>query len=399
MLQLCRVGKGTHSFHVCIHESGLQVLLPEVYEGTFYYRKSATSIPDDDVQVKSDGQEATGAFDMLPSPGECASKFDGSPPTELPGWFFFREERRADHGGAWLVRFCSLPKPTPDDQAYIGRTVDSVSLLEITHSSELDLKSPMQILLTAGGGCSYTVRAGGNPYPLVTIPAADLHALTVLPPIGGGSWQLRALVRLQAWEILHSMFCGMASERTKCLVSDTLDQELINAGGRTSKELATEKAAAAAAAEAETPYEPPPDRKQPTPAALAWMQQRGLVHLLLHTEAPQSVISSVVQIAEGAKPTMPGVDLAVNRTLATYLSELRSPFLCGSWAIALVKDGAAEQHWRKNNLVLSHDGSGLTVGLHPESAGHFLIQRVGVLPPHVKYLTCIHPPPPPRHTH
>ena len=274
MLQLCRVGKGTHSFHVCIHESGLQVLLPEVYEGTFYYRKSATSIPDDDVQVKSDGQEATGAFDMLPSPGECASKFDGSPPTELPGWFFFREERRADHGGAWLVRFCSLPKPTPDDQAYIGRTVDSVSLLEITHSSELDLKSPMQILLTAGGGCSYTVRAGGNPYPLVTIPAADLHALTVLPPIGGGSWQLRALVRLQAWEILHSMFCGMASERTKCLVSDTLDQELINAGGRTSKQLATEKAAAAAAAEAETPYEPPPDRKQPTPAALAWMQQR-----------------------------------------------------------------------------------------------------------------------------
>jgi hypothetical protein len=36
------------------------------------------------------------------------------------------------------------------------------------------------------------------------------------------------------------------------------------------------------------------------------------------------------------------MDLAVNRTLSTHLSELRSPFLCGSWDIALVKDGAAE---------------------------------------------------------
>ena len=47
--------------------------------------------------------------------------------------------------------------------------------------------------------------------------------------------------------------------------------------------------------------------------------------------------------------------------------------MCGAWAIALVKDGSAKQHWRRNNLVFSHDGSGLTVALHPDSSGEFVI--------------------------
>ena len=83
--------------------------------------------------------------------------------TELPGWY------RIGEAGGWLIRYCGLPKPLPDDFKYLGRTVESVSLLEITHTNEISAKSAMQLTLTAGCPTAYGPVAGGEWPPTLVV--------------------------------------------------------------------------------------------------------------------------------------------------------------------------------------------------------------------------------------
>ena len=282
------------------------------------------------VKLTADGGRTEGP-DGLPTAAECRFAVAGAPPPPpKPGWF-----KAADY----MFRFSSPTAPPDPDAAPEAppvRSADKTAVVEIVPIAESTTGSPFQLTLSAGGGCVATVRTDGEPHVLAPGPPADLRNLVPLPDIGGGTWQVRALVRFQGWELLRSMLCAKVSDRVSLAVREALAQE-------------------AQAGAAENP----------------WAACRCLVHLLVSMEAPQEVVRSVVAVGAAALVETP----AVNR----YVRELRSPCAVRSapdipgWCIATVKDGVEPVHMRRQNLTFYHEVSGLYVALPPVSAGEFFM--------------------------
>lgn len=297
-------------------------------------------------QSTTDGTRETVAAGFLPTNEQCVdaatvTSATGSMSTLPPGWF---------SRDGWLFRFCT---PTavqdPNDPILRGRSeptsvhTQMTSVLEVMHSSELaNGVSAMQLTLSASGGCTLTSRGGGgDPAIIAPVPARDVHALLALPAVGGGSWQLRTLVRFQAFDVLRTLLCNGATQvaagaydgtaRAKRCVADALQEEA----------------------------------KAGSTKHSSWVAQRALIHLLVDAEAPQEIVRAVVTIGGDA--------VAMSARLARYISELRSPCRVGDWCINVVKDDS-----RRHNLVLYHAAKEVYIGLHPESGGSFALHSPNV---------------------
>ncbi len=125
----------------------------------------------------------------------------------------------------YLVRLSYPTAPLDPDAPSVLRSADKTAVVEVVPQPELATGSPFQLTLSAGGGCLATVQAEGEPHVLAPVPPMDLRNLVPLPDIGGGTWQLRALVRFQGFELLRSMLCAKVSERVMLAIREALAQE------------------------------------------------------------------------------------------------------------------------------------------------------------------------------
>lgn len=311
------------------------VFLPKAYTGLMFMRRPAHSggregQVEDEFQISADGQvvgvnrkdldveglRVVSPLVELPTNDMCVDAAVAADKVTTtvaaPGWF---------SKDKWLLRWAA-PVGAADPDGPIVRGPRLTGVLEIMHTSELSANSAAQLTLSASGGCVMNARNSGDPIQISAVPKADVHALVALPPVGGGSWQLRTLARFQAFEVLRSLLCVSVSPRVTRAVMDTLKEE---------------------AAAAETKY-------------ARWADGRSLIAQLVEMEAPQEVVRGVVTIGGAAVP--------MGSTLLAYLTELRSPCTCSDWCINVVKDEA-----RRHNLVLYHAQTHVHIALHPDSDG------------------------------
>jgi hypothetical protein len=303
-------------------------------------------------QSSTDGTREPVAAGFLPTNEQCVdaatvTSVAGTTSTVPPGWF---------SRDGWLFRFCAPTAPQdPNGPILRGRSeptavvTQMTSVLEVVHSTELasGSSSAFQLTLSASGGCVLTTRGGGgDPVTVAPVPARDVHALVALPAVGGGSWQLRTLVRFQAFETLRTLLCNGATRvaagagfdgtaRARRCVADALAEEEKATSGTLPGHVAS------------------------------WATQRALIYLLVDTEAPQEIVRAVVTIGSSA--------VTMSARLECYIRELRSPCRVGDWCINVVKDDS-----RKHNIVLYHTEKEVYIGLHPESGGTFALHSPNV---------------------
>jgi len=165
---------------------------------------------------------AQAAIAGLPSAQECREAVpEERPLPPPPGWY---------KAGEYFLRYCAptaaaMAAAQQDPDVPPMRSPDATAVLEVVPESEVTQKTAFQLTLSASGGCVATVTPGREPHVLAPVPSADLQRLVVLPDIGGGTWQLRALARFQATELLRSMFCGKVAARASLAVRESLAQE------------------------------------------------------------------------------------------------------------------------------------------------------------------------------